>query len=238
MATQYAFGKIVTNGLVLALDAADRNSYPGSGTTWRDLSGNNNSGSLINGPTFSSANGGSIVFDGVDDYILTSVINLNSFGFTMNMWFKFQTSSGISFLLDFQGTTPDNRVSIYISTDNRLILDDRDGPIVPGGDISAILSNSAISPNVWINLTATTNRSLGAGNEDNFFINGIPIASSYVFSDNLNTAYISNPVYIGNVSGSGFPYKGDIATTQIYNRALSASEILQNYNAQKSRFNL
>jgi hypothetical protein len=234
----YRGPQIVKDGLVLWLDAANDKSYTSGSAIWRDMSGNNNSGSLINGPTFSSANNGSIVFDGVDDYVLTSVTNLNSFGFTMNMWFKFQTSSGIRFLLDFQGTTPNNKVSIYIDAGNRLILDDRDGPIVPGGDISAIRSNSDISPNVWINLTATTNRSLGAGNEDNFFINGIPIASSYLYSDNLNTAYISNPVYIGNVSGSGFPYKGDIATTQIYNRALSQSEVQQNFNALRGRYNL
>jgi hypothetical protein len=72
MATQYAFGKIVTNGLVLALDAADKNSYPGSGTTWRDMSGNNSNSTLTNSPTFNSANGGSIVFDGVDDYTTTT----------------------------------------------------------------------------------------------------------------------------------------------------------------------
>ena len=59
---------LVQNGLVLALDASDRNSYPGSGTTWRDMSGNSNNGTLTNGPTFNSANGGSIVFDGSDDY--------------------------------------------------------------------------------------------------------------------------------------------------------------------------
>ena len=60
--------RIVTSGLVLALDAADRNSYPGSGTTWTDLSGNANNGTLTNGPTFNSANGGSIVFDGTNDF--------------------------------------------------------------------------------------------------------------------------------------------------------------------------
>ena len=68
MATKYS-PKIITNGLVLSLDAANNKSYPRSGTTWSDLSGNSNTGTLTNGPTFSSANGGSIVFDGVDDYI-------------------------------------------------------------------------------------------------------------------------------------------------------------------------
>jgi hypothetical protein len=237
MATQYSFGKIVTDGLVLCLDAADRNSYVSGSTIWRDVAGSNN-GTLTNGPTFNSSNGGSIVFDGVDDYVVTPTVSLNSFGFTMNMWFKYQPLSAIRFLLDFRGTTPNNLVGIYIDPSNQLILDDRDGPVVPGGDISAIRSISAISPNVWINLSATVDRSLGAGNEDNFYINGTSFASSYVYADNLNTAYASNPFYIGNVSGSGYPYKGDIALIQIYNRALSPQEVLQNYNAQKSRFGL
>ena len=65
--------KISTDGLVLALDTANRKSYPGSGTVWNDLSGNGNNGSLINGPTFNGANGGSIVFDGVDDLSLIHI---------------------------------------------------------------------------------------------------------------------------------------------------------------------
>ena len=72
---------IITNGLVLALDAANTKSYVSGSTVWRDLSGNNNSGSLTNGPTFNSANGGSIVFDGVDDYCVNSLSN----GFTAAM---------------------------------------------------------------------------------------------------------------------------------------------------------
>jgi hypothetical protein len=233
----YHSPRIVTNGLVLALDAADRNSYVSGSTTWYDLAGSNN-GTLTNGPTYSSANGGSITFDGVDDVVITPIVNLNSFEFTMNMWFKYQPLGAIRFLLDFKGTTPNNLLGIYITPGNLLILDDRDGPVVPGGDISAIQSVSSIPSNTWINLTATVNRNLGAGNEDNFYLNGTPFASTYAYSDNLNTAYASNPFYIGNVSGSGFPYKGDIALTQIYNRALSADEIQQNFNALRGRFGI
>lgn len=77
---------IVPDGLVLALDAANIKSYAGSGTIWNDLSGNNNSGSLVNGPTFNSANGGSIVFDGVNDYVsLSSAVNTNT-SFTLGFW--------------------------------------------------------------------------------------------------------------------------------------------------------
>ena len=81
---------IVRSGLVLALDAADKNSYPGTGTTWKDLSGNSYNGTLTNGPTFNSNNRGSIVFDGVDDQI--DLGNLDIVGgataATWEVWFK------------------------------------------------------------------------------------------------------------------------------------------------------
>jgi hypothetical protein len=227
----------VTSGLVLELDAGNIKSYQSGSTTWFDKSGFANNGTLVNGPTFNTGSNGSIVFDGVNDYVVTPTVNLNSFGLTMNMWFKFQSFSAIRFLLSFSGITPDNTLGIYLTSGNQIILDDRDGPLVPE-DISAITSITAISPNTWTNLTATVNRNLGAGNEDTFYINGVPFAVSNTFSGNLNTAYASNPFYIGNVSGSGFPYKGDIALVSIYNRALSAQEVLQNYNALKTRFGL
>ena len=86
-------GNIVTNGLVLYLDAANYLSYTSGSTTWRDLSSSNNSGTLTNGPTFSSANGGSIVFDGVDD-ISIHPSSLYVDNFTLSAW-VYKTSSGI-----------------------------------------------------------------------------------------------------------------------------------------------
>ena len=85
MATQYAFGKIITDGLVLCLDAADRNSYVSGSTTWFNMAGTNN-GTLTNGPTFNSANGGSIVFDGVNDFV--TLTRLVQDDFTLSCWFK------------------------------------------------------------------------------------------------------------------------------------------------------
>jgi hypothetical protein len=73
---------IISNGLILYLDAGNAASYPGSGTTWTDVSGNINTGTLTNGPTYSSANGGSIVFDGSNDYVLANNTNLNSLSLT------------------------------------------------------------------------------------------------------------------------------------------------------------
>jgi hypothetical protein len=83
---------MIQDGLVLALDAADRNSYPGSGTTWRDLA-TNNSASLTNGPTFNSSNGGNIAFDGVDDYAAITETNLTG-NWTISSWFKYDYTPG------------------------------------------------------------------------------------------------------------------------------------------------
>ena len=96
--------KIVTNGLVLALDAANTKSYPGSGTVWSDLTPNGNNGALTNGPTFNSANGGSIVFDGTNDYLQ---------GVSTN--YKWATSTGeTTFLLvRFDGAYTDESFFAY-----------------------------------------------------------------------------------------------------------------------------
>jgi hypothetical protein len=90
MATRYNYtGGIVTNGLVLNLDAAKTDSYPGTGTTWRDISGNNNNGTLTNGPTFSGiGKQASIVFDGVDDYAFFNTDLRSLTSITINVWLK------------------------------------------------------------------------------------------------------------------------------------------------------
>jgi len=86
--------KIISNGLVLYLDAANNKSYPRTGTTWYDLSGNNNNGTLTNGPTFNSANGGSIVYDGADDSVNLSLVSSNVNNVTTEVWFKANTLPG------------------------------------------------------------------------------------------------------------------------------------------------
>ena len=94
MATKYS-PKTVTDGLLLSFDAANTKSYPKSGTTWSDLSGNGNTGTLTNGPTFNSANGGSIVFDGVDDYVnVANASSLNSSAQTISVWYNATTIPG------------------------------------------------------------------------------------------------------------------------------------------------
>ena len=228
MATQYAFGKIVTNGLILALDAADRNSYPGTGTTWRDLA-NNNNGSLTNGPTFSSANGGSIVFDGVNDYV---VINHNSI---------FDLTTAISFNFWFKST---RTVDCYISSKREDSFYIGVGPTGQTANKMSLFLNgttggwlqsvSDVSTGNWVHTCLTWN-----GTTSTIYINGILDNSGSrpgtmpTGTSNITLATRLNA--FNNIVGT---LLGNLSSFCIYNRALNATEALQNYNAQKSRFNL
>jgi hypothetical protein len=133
---------IVTNGLVLALDAGNRKSYPGTGTTWTDLSGLGNTGTLINGPTYSSANGGSIVFDGANDYVITSTItNYKS----LNMWAYLDSKS--AYLLDARTGSPSGY--FWFPGGDAGFGPDWDQFYINGNPVSLSLSN--IPTNVWFN---------------------------------------------------------------------------------------
>ena len=131
--------KIVTSGLVLCLDAANKLSYRGSGTTWTDLSGNANTGTLTNGPTFSNANGGCIVFDGVDDYVNVpynaSTISFPTNNATICVWYRVSTvGDGYGALVTQRSVTGSGIQSYMIST--RLYAD--------GGGTAGVSSNTII----------------------------------------------------------------------------------------------
>jgi hypothetical protein len=219
MATQFAFGKIVTNGLVLSLDAADRNSYPGSGTTWRDLSGNGNTGTLTNGPTFSN---NSIVFDGVDDRVQTNYGP--QFGdFTTCIWFKPTAITNFGRLIDKSYT-------------NGFWLGRYGSSSTFGGGIKETVDPYGIylslSENNWHFLA-----SIRSGTTHILYADGITNTTSNTVT---STLLDSTTIAFGNWSGgtTNQLFTGNIPSIQIYNRALSASEVLQNYNAQKARFGL
>jgi hypothetical protein len=212
--------KIVTSGLVLALDAADKNSYKGTGTTWRDLSGNNNTGTLTNGPTFSAANMGSIVFDGTDDYVnCGNGASLRLTSGTVNVWMK-TTSKSVA----YQGIVvkPLN-YGIYNYGGNLLLYDWNTG--------SDRNSSISISDGNWRFITLTF--SSNSPNNAKVYINGILVYTTtmYKTGDGYNLG-----IGTGNDGVQLLP--GTIGNVQVYNRELTATEILQNYNATKSRFGL
>jgi hypothetical protein len=231
MATQYAFGQIVTNGLVLALDAADRNSYVSGSTTWSDLSGNNNSGSLVNGPTFSSANGGSFAFNGSNNYISVNTaasIPTGATARTVNMWFYTNPSTwqnDVNNLFSYGGAATRTSFGIDFST----------YPVMEVWTYADDINfSSSFSQTGWKNITVTYNGSTTIL----IYENGI-FTQTKTLAGILNTT--ANAVTIGAVNPLVIPglyFTGSIATTQMYNRALSVDEVLQNYNAQKSRFGL
>jgi hypothetical protein len=230
----YTGPNIIRNGLVLALDAANTKSYVSGSTVWRDLSMNNNSGSLINGPTFSSAYLGGIAFDGVNDYVncgRSTSLNSISTAVTINA-----VVTAPTFYTDYVGivmkTTDFNwnngfgmyyedfvgkRYAFYVNVWN--------GPRV----VYPISSTNQINPIV---LTGTYSTTTGL----KLFVNGSLYATTSYSTAINNPSGINLNVGCGNTAE--YFYRGNIYNTQVYNRALNDSEVLQNYNATKARFGL
>jgi hypothetical protein len=238
MATQYAFGSIVTNGLVLALNAADRNSYPGSGTTWTDLSGNGNNATLINGPTFSSVNGGSIVFDGVDDYARVNVnswIRSMSSAYTISCFFYYNagTSGGSPYSLMTSPNISDTNDGFWqhLNLGNWLWRTEDTVSGEAGGNVE---SPSPFSNGNWYYIATVVKTNSLIFYRNGVLVSNINTSFSWANLRNDETAYL----YIGTGYGEAYFMNGYISSFQMYNKELSASEIAQNYNVQKSRFGL
>jgi hypothetical protein len=220
--------EIVTNGLVLHLDAAQRRSYPTTGTTWTDLSGSGNTGTLTNNPSFSTTNGGSIVFDGTDDSVSTATSFNNSSG-TWSVWLNTNAtnlSEGIERTLLHQSDSSGNK-RISLTYNNEAIKWSAYGT---SSDVWT-LTNYVISPGNWYNITGTYN-----GTDALLYVNGnLPFSTSQLGEVGAATL----PLSIGKPTNTtGGYYSGKIGIVSIYNRALSGAEVLQNYNATKSRFGL
>jgi hypothetical protein len=218
--------KIVTDGLVLYLDAANPSSYPGSGTVWKDLSKQNNNGVLVNGPTYNNANGGAIVFDNTDDRVTIPHNNIYNFttGLSISCWCKttkiinayITTKTNDSFYLAISptGTPATNRMSFFLNG-------------TTGGWLQ---SNIPAATGNWIHTTATW-----TGGISTIYINGIFNTSA---SRPGTPQTGSSVLYVGYRLDANSTFFGSIANFQLHNRALSATEILQNYNATKTRFGL
>jgi hypothetical protein len=215
---------IVEDGLVLCLDAGNRDSYPGSGTVWTDLAGSNN-GTLVNGPTFNSANGGSIVFDGVNDYVANNNI-ISGKPLTISFWCKINVTKNQCFYCS--RTVIGRGISIF-----GLGLGGPQNTIRFDTGLDQWTTGYDIPINTWVNISLLVDNS-----NKTLFINGVlhsttPFSSSIIdISTSLFTIGAShiNGATIGNF------LNGTISNYFIYNRALSPAEVLQNYNATKGRF--
>jgi hypothetical protein len=224
----YYSPRIVTSGLVLALDAADKLSYPGRGTTWRDLSGNNNTTTLTNGPTFNRANMGGIVFDGVDDYVNFYAPNLSGTA-VIEMWTKLTISAGSCGML-FGWANYDVYYNGGLMGYNTFNANDVYG--INGATVTSLqLLNN------WKHYIFEM-RSDVAYTNNKIYVNGVSqTLSQQASSENAgNRNFNSGLGAIGTARGSAFYTPMTCGIFKVYNRALTATEILQNYNATKSRY--
>ena len=233
--------KIVKSGLVLALDAADRNSYIGSGAVWSDLSGNNNTGTLINSPTFSSLNGGSVVLDGVNEYIVDSSISSFNVG-CINIWIKPTTiinaSSTGTILMQLRYGVPANS-SWYIALGSitSLLTNEYITITNPSNDTrTAVADGGSLLANTWVNIVINWESTIYK-----IYINNIVKTTSAAVGGNVGQLTVPNTYVIGSFQinntavYSGF-FPGSVATTKLYNRTLTATEVLQNFQATRTRF--
>lgn len=226
---------IVTDGLIFAVDAANYESYTSGSSTWYDLSGNSNNGTLTNGPTFDSGNGGSIVFDGTDDHIALTTIEPQYF--SLCSWFK---ATGVPSNNDASGgalITGNNQLISdalpyflsYSWTTQRVIL-----VVQSNNNLSATPNNSVLQNTIY-NVVGTYD-----GTYRSIYINGELLDQDSWSTDPIYPSSGDRTARIGKWGYSSYQrhFNGHIYNTSIYNKALTASEVLQNYNALKSRFNL
>ena len=221
--------RIVTDGLVLALDAGNTKSYPGSGNTWTDLSGNGNNGTLVNGVGYSADNGGSLVFDGSNDYVGAPVF-IPTEDASIEVWARidiFESNVLFGFGGDdypggFAGSGPD----VYI-----------DGGIWVWNTGDGVSNPFSSSPTVnttdWFNYIVTTESASNA----KLYVNG-----SLIGTANHRSAKVTNSgdrVIIGRWGNlTGFETPGNYGVVRVYDRVLTASEVTQNFDALKKRYGL
>lgn len=221
---------IVTSGLVLCLDAANVKSYPGSGTAWNDLSGVGNHGTLVNGPTYSSANNGSIVFDGVNDIVnkaAPTLVTGNS-DFTKEVWlysnYKGSSTSHPN-ILSWGNNSANNKNGLALQTDaggNAQILH----WFYANDYVWSITDITGSWNSIVITYTAATLT---------LYINGVNNGTKSV-TGTPNVA--STNLEIGFYSTFNYAFNGNISNIKVYNRALTATEVQQNFNALRGRYGI
>ena len=212
---------IIQDGLVLCLDAASIRSYPKSGATWSDLAGSND-GAMSGGPTFDSNNGGSLIFDRANDRVNlgTSPQDLVGQGSatTISAWFNSDNSN--QSMIMGNGNSSRFYIEIY----------NRSGSLVAhwgfGDSQNSGTSQAFVSTDTWYHYTATYDQSVAKA-----YLNGVNTDS-----DTIGSKTYGGALYIGSYGTSGFFWGGKIAMVSIYNRALTADEVRQNYLSTKERF--
>jgi hypothetical protein len=243
----YAGPDISEDGLVLALDASNTKSYPGSGTTWTDLSGRGNNGTLTTGTVYSSSNGGSIDFDGaqINPNGTLNISNSQSLQNTLSTSSFTITSVSKCTDLVYPKSVFPFWIETYVLNDTFGIanrgMSSGDGSNETGFRIEVnnggtyfqgTVSHTTVLSTIY-HRTMVIDRSNGF--KFKYYVNGI-------FLGEVESASITGSIYssggltFGNMYG--WTFKGSLYNLSIHSKALTAAEIQQNYNATKSRYGL
>ena len=215
---------IISDSLMLFLDAANIRSYPGSGNNWYDLSGFGNTCTLTNGPTLVGSGGTTAInFDGSNDYgIAINSSSLNVSNFTLIAWIKFPA-------IPFSGIAINKELCyrIYVGESNTTNLSAR----ISGG-WGALTGPGATNlvANKWYHSVVTAD-----GTNQKLYLNGI---QDYTSANSFVSTTNSNHLYIATYGGGSYFCNCQISQIKLYNRALSAQEILQNFNATRYRYGI
>ena len=243
---------IVRDGLVLCLDAANPRSYPKSGTTWSDLAGANN-GTLTNmTDNFNQDNKGSLTFDGTNEDVDVSIQDIAGFEFgSISIWFNLDTSSTTNELFNYGIPSDVNkRLDISVGEATGTVNDESCYfGLVDGADFNSGKKYLAVvrkghtfyQDSKWHNMVCTVG-SAGCS----IFMDGVKQPLTFLFSSSSSATGLTNidnatSARIGarNLDGYDNNYSsGKISNVSIYNRALTASEVLQNYNATRGRYGI
>ena len=214
--------RIITNGLVLLLDAGNSKSYPGSGSTWTDLSGNNNNGTIENSPVYSSTNKGIFTFNGTNQRVNCG----NSSGLQITSgsiaaWFNADSNNS-----GFRGIIAKQSAWGLFVANNVLVTYDWGAPATRS-------TNITVGNNTWNYAVMTFTETVGTpSNNAIIYLNGSPLLTTTIKHSNH---FVS--VYVGEANSNQY-FSGRISNASIYNRALSPNEVRENYNATKGRFGL
>ncbi|MGB4743582.1 MAG: LamG-like jellyroll fold domain-containing protein [Flavobacteriaceae bacterium] len=222
---------VIDDNLFLNVDASNSNSYSGSGTTWTDLTGNGYNGTLMNGPTYDSNNSGSIVTDGSNDYVLFGplpYVGSSSSNLTWELWVNPSDSSGN--VMSMSNTNPQSSWNMP--------------PIAASGSkfIAKIWNNSILyadntySQGTWYHLVLTWDYNT---NTQSLYVNGV--LNDFQSGINYSASGANNYLFLGDdnpgANNTGM-FGGKYGEFRVYNKALSSSEVLNNYNATKGRYGL
>ena len=227
--------KIVNDSsLLFYLDAVNTKSYVSGSTTWTDISKGGNTGTLVNGPSFSSANGGSIIFDGTDDYcnVPISAVPTGSQA-TVSFWTKFNVTQASS-IFSAYNSAGQRQINIHLTWSDSIAYWDCGAT---GGTYDRINSSTLTTAQKtgWHNWVFTKDATAGTMV---IYLDGISLASGTGKTNTIGTiSTASKRCAIASFDDTMY-YSGNISSMLLYNRALSATEITQNFNTHKSRFGL